>query len=326
MHILVIGGAGYIGSVTSELLLARGHQVSVFDNFSTGYRAAVPPGATSLCGDIADGAQLDQLFAAFQYDAVMHFAAKSIVPASRKEPGAYFANNVAAVIGLLNAMTAHQVQRFVFSSTAAVYGQPEQMPVPEDAPLCPTSPYGTSKVMVEETLPWYEEAQGLRFACLRYFNAAGASERFGEDHNPETHLIPVVLKAALGQHPGLTVYGSDYATPDGTAIRDYVHVLDLADAHIRALERLDTGSLVCNLGTERGYSVAEVLETARQVTGAPLPVHMGPRREGDPPITIASSERAWSLLGWRAERGLGQMIEDAWRWRQQHPHGYEPAS
>lgn len=323
MHVLVIGGAGYVGSVTAELLLSRGHQVTILDNLSTGHRAAVPPGAALYQGDIGDTQQLSQLFATARYDAVMHFAARSIVPESMGAPGAYFSNNVSAVIGLLNTMLAQQVQRFVFSSSAAVYGRPGQVPILEDAPLRPTSPYGASKMMVEEMLPWYQQAAGLRYASLRYFNAAGASDNFGEDHNPETHLIPLALQTVLGQLPELTIYGSDYPTPDGTAIRDYVHVLDLAEAHILALEHLEQGSLVCNLGAEHGYSVAEVVKTTREVTGIDLPVRSGEPRLGDPPITVASAQRALEVLGWHAQRGLWQIIEDAWRWQRQHPNGYQ---
>ena len=323
MRVLVIGGAGYIGSVTTEALLARGNTVTILDNFSTGHRAAVPPGAVLLHGDLEALHELRNVVRWDDYDAVMHFAAKSIVPESMTAPGRYFSNNVAAVVRLLNAMLEAETTRFVFSSSAAVYGEPQKVPISEDVPLCPNNPYGESKAIVEQMLKWYSSQTALRYAALRYFNAAGASEQFGEDHSPETHLIPLALQTAAGQRKSLTVFGTDYPTPDGTAVRDYIHVLDLAEAHIRALEHLEQESLVCNLGSEHGYSVQEVLDTVRQVSGADLPIEHGPRRAGDAAKTIASSERARDVLGWRPTRGLREIVESAWRWRQKHPYGYE---
>ena len=322
MHLLVVGGAGYIGSVTVELLLAGGHDVTIFDNLSTGHRAAVLPGARFIGGDLADEEGLRRLFASERYDAVMHFAARSIVAESVAEPGRYFANNVAAVVGLLNTMLAYDVRRFVFSSSAAVYGEPAEVPIREEAPFHPNNPYGESKAIAERMLAWYSASAGLRYAALRYFNAAGASRNLGEDHSPETHLVPLALKAAIGQPPGLTIYGTDYPTPDGTAIRDYVHVLDLAEAHILALEQLEGESIVCNLGSEAGYSVRQVVDAVQDVTGADLPVRFGPRRAGDAPTTVARARRAQELLGWRPTRGLREMVESAWKWHRAHPSGY----
>ncbi len=322
VNLLVVGGAGYIGSITTELLLSRGHQVTILDNFSTGYRDALAKGAGVVSGDLSDDRLLDRLFTSNRYDAVLHFAARIAVSESMEHPGIYFANNVGAVIQLVNSMLAHGVARMVFSSTAAVYGIPATVPVTETARFRPNNPYGASKAVVEELLRWYGERAGLSYASLRYFNAAGASSLFGEDHRPETHLIPLAVDAALGRLSRLDLYGTDYPTKDGTAVRDYVHVLDLAQAHLLALEQLSPRPLVCNLGSERGYSVREVIHTVREVTGAEIPVREAPRREGDAPATIASSQRAHERLGWRPTRGLREMVESCWRWRKNHPHGY----
>ena len=322
MRLLVIGGAGYIGSVTTEVLLQRGHSVAILDNFSTGHHGAVPPPADRIPGDLADATGLEKVFTRQRFDAVLHFAAHSLVAESMEQPGRYFENNISGVVNLVNTMLAHGIQRLVFSSTAAVYGMPETVPITEDSPFRPNNPYGASKAIVEQMLPWYA-GRGLSYASLRYFNAAGASETNGEDHSPETHLIPIAVEAALGRRAGLDVYGADYPTPDGTAVRDYIHVLDLAEAHAAALERLDQGSLVCNLGNERGYSVREVLNLVKRVTGRDFPVREGPRREGDAPVTVASAGRARELLGWTPSRSLEQMVESAWRWRKDHPDGYE---
>lgn len=319
MNLLVVGGAGYIGSITTELLLSRGHQVTILDNFSTGYKSALAPGAQVVTGDISDASQV---FKRTVFDAVLHFAARIAIEESMERPGDYFANNVGGVITLVNAMLEHGVKRLVFSSTAAVYGIPEQVPVPESAPFHPNNPYGTSKAVVEEMLRWYGERAGLTYAALRYFNAAGASGRLGEDHRPETHLIPLVIDTALGLRPGLDLHGTDYPTRDGTAVRDYVHVLDLAEAHLLALERLDKQPIVCNLGSEKGCTVQEVIETVREVSGRDFTVRKASRREGDAPVTIASSKRAGQLLGWRPTRGLREMVESAWLWRKDHPQGY----
>ena len=325
MRLLVVGGAGYIGSVTAEVLLARGHEVAILDALTTGHRAAVPSGTAFVQGDLGDARALAAIFRRAHFDGVLHFAAHSIVPDSMEQPGLYFANNVAGVVTLVNTMLEHGVRRLVFSSSAAVYGEPDLVPIPEDAPVRPDSPYGESKAIVERMLAWYAASAGLQYAALRYFNAAGASERLGEDHQPETHLIPLALQSALGQREGLTVFGTDYCTPDGTAVRDYVHVLDLAEAHARAIERLDEGNLLCNLGNEVGYSVRQVLDTVQAATGRGLTITQGPRRPGDAPITVADTARARAALGWQPRYGLREMVESAWRWRLAHPNGYAPA-
>lgn len=319
MNLLVVGGAGYIGSITTELLLARGHQATILDNFSTGYRSALVPGAEAVTGDISDASTL---FKRATYDAVLHFAARIAIEESMERPGDYFANNVGGVITLVNAMLEHGVKRLVFSSTAAVYGVPEEVPVSEATPFNPNNPYGESKAIVEQMLRWYGERSGLTYAALRYFNAAGASGRLGEDHRPETHLIPLVIDTALGLRPCLDLYGTDYPTRDGTAVRDYVHVLDLAEAHLLALERLENDPIVCNLGSEKGCTVQEVIDAVKEVSGRDFPVREAPRREGDAPVTIASSRRARQLLGWRPTRDLRQMVESAWLWRKDHLQGY----
>lgn len=325
MHVLVVGGAGYVGGVTAERLLAAGHTVTIFDDLSTGHRSGVAPDARLVPGSVLDPAALESLFAGARFDAVMHFAAKSIVPHSMTEPGNYFANNVGGVIALVNAMLAHRVTRLVFSSTAAVYGEPEEVPIPETAALQPNNPYGESKAAVERLLRWYASQNGLRYAALRYFNAAGASERVGEWHQPETHLIPLALQALAGTRGPLTVFGDDYPTEDGTAVRDYVHVLDLADAHVQALDKLaaeGADSLVCNLGSGSGYSVRQVLNAIREVAGREVPANMGARRAGDAPATVASNGKAAEVLGWRPQRSLTDMVGSAWRWLQAHPNGY----
>lgn len=323
-NVLVIGGAGYIGSITAELLIERGNRVIILDNLSTGHRAAVPEGAGLVVGELDDKRLLSDLLTGTPFDAVMHFAAMSIVPESMARPGRYFSNNVAGVVGLLNAMVEHGPRHFVFSSTAAVYGEPETVPIPETSPLRPNSPYGESKAMVERMLPWYEQAHGIRHGVLRYFNAAGASERCGEDHYPETHLIPLALRVASGALPHLTVFGDDYPTPDGTAVRDYVHVLDLADAHLRAMDHVVShGSVTCNLGSESGFSVRQVAEAVREATGRELPLVMGPRRPGDSPIAVARTTVAREVLGWRPRFGLAETTASAWRWLRQHPAGYK---
>ncbi len=323
-NLLVIGGAGYIGSVTAELLIERGIRVTILDNLSTGHRAAVPEGAGLVVGELEDQRLLQELLTQNSFDAVMHFAAKSIVPESMTQPGRYFANNVSGVIGLLNNLVEHGPQRLVFSSTAAVYGEPETIPIPETSPLRPNSPYGESKAIVERLLPWYEQAHGLRYGVLRYFNAAGASQRFGEDHLPETHLIPLALRVAAGALPHLTVFGDDYPTPDGTAVRDYVHVLDLAEAHLRAVEHvLSEGSVTCNLGSASGYSVRQVVDAVREATGRELPLVIGSRRPGDSPIAVAQTAVAREVLGWRPRFGLEEMAASACRWLRQHPGGYK---
>lgn len=285
MRVLVTGGAGYIGSVVAEQLVARGDRVVVYDNFLTGHRRAVPPGATLVEGDIGDPRVLRRTLRDEGIDAVVHMAAVSLVGVSVKDPAAYYRNNVTAGLAMLDAMLAEGVRRIVFSSSASVYGEPERQPVREEDATRPTSPYGETKLAFENILRWYDGAYGLRSVSLRYFNAAGASARAGEDHDPETHLIPRLLQVAVGRAPPIAVFGDDYPTRDGTCVRDYVHVLDLADAHVLALDALDGGSRVYNLGCGgEGYSVKEVVDVARAVTGHPLPVHVGPRRSGDPAL------------------------------------------
>jgi UDP-glucose 4-epimerase len=326
VHVLVVGGAGYVGGVTTEALAAAGHQVTVFDDLSAGHTAAIAPGAQLVRGSILNPGDLGAVFAAGQYDAVMHFAAKIIVPHSMEDPGAYFENNISGVIALVNAMLGHGVSRLVFSSTATVYGEPDETPITEAAPIRPNNPYGESKATVERLLPWYASQRGLRYAAPRYFNAAGATERVGEWHQPETHLIPLALQSALGTRGPLTLYGDDYPTPDGTCVRDYVHVLDLAGAHLKALAYLtpeNAPSLVCNLGSGSGYSNRQVLDAIAAVTGKRVPIVMGERRPGDAPITVASNTKAAAELGWRPQLGLTEIVESAWRWLCAHPHGYQ---
>jgi UDP-glucose-4-epimerase GalE len=327
MRVLVTGGAGYIGSVSVEALLAAGHEPVVLDDASTGHPDAVRAGVPFLRQDYTDERATAAALEAHGVEAILHCAARSLVGESVRDPSRYFRQNVAGGIGLLEAARAAGVRRFVFSSTAAVYGTPDVTPIPEDAALRPINPYGETKRIVESALEWYGRAYGMRSVSLRYFNAAGASQANGEDHDPETHLIPNVLAAAAGSGP-LTLFGDDYATLDGTPIRDFVHVLDIADAHVRALEataRNDgPGFLAYNLGSGSGFSVRDVLAAAELVVGRPIPVNVGPRRSGDPPILVAAVDRARDTLGWTASHGtLEAMIESAWAWRRDHPHGYE---
>jgi len=316
MKVLVVGGAGYIGSHMVLMLSERGHEVVVLDDLSTGHREAVLAGEF-VEGSMADAQLLDRLFAAHRFDGVMHFASYIQVGESVLAPAKYYRNNVANTLVLLDAMVRHGVRHFIFSSTAAVYGEPLRVPIDETHPCAPINPYGRSKRMVEEILADYDRAHGLKSVCLRYFNAAGADPqgRIGELHEPETHLIPLVLQAAAGRRPHLTVFGTDYSTRDGTCIRDYIHVVDLCSAHLLALERLvqGAGSAVYNLGHGKGFSIREVVAAAERVTGRPVPVVEGPRREGDPAILVASPERALRELRWRPERSdLERIIADAW--------------
>ncbi len=324
MKVLVTGGAGYIGSVVVERLIAADHRVIVYDNLSKGHRAAVAPEAVFVEGDLIERDKLAQTFDQHQVEAVIHLAAASLVGESVQNPHLYFANNVSAGIVLLDAMISAGVNRIVFSSTAAVYGSPETMPITEDAPAAPANPYGETKLAFERMLRWYDEAYQLRYVSLRYFNAAGASERFGEDHNPETHLIPNVLRVAAGKVGHVDIFGEDYNTPDGTCVRDYIHVIDLADAHVLALRAMERGSEIYNLGYGSGYSVAEVVEMARQVTGKWISTEAAPRRAGDPPVLIASPDKIMRDLGWNPRQSeLDRIIESAWRWHLAHPDGYK---
>lgn len=316
MRVLVTGGAGYIGSVVTEELVKDGHEVVVYDNLSKGHRGAVVEGAAFVEGDLLDADKLRQTLNDNHTGAVIHMAAFSLVGESVEKPAKYYQNNVVAGLVLLDAMHDCGVSRIVFSSTAATYGEPEKQPIVESDPTNPTNPYGESKLTFERAMHWYEKAYGLRYASLRYFNAAGASEKCGEDHDPETHIIPITLQAATGQRPHVEIFGDDYPTPDGTCIRDYIHVIDLARAHILALDVLSERSAIYNLGCGGdGYSVRDVIETARRVTGKEIPVRMGPRRAGDPAVLIASSDKIKSELGWQPQfQDLGLIIESAWRW------------
>jgi len=327
MKVLVTGGAGYIGSVVSEELVKDGQEVVVYDSLYKGHREAVVKGAEFVQADLADAKTLRETLTNYGIEAVIHMAADSLVGESCEHPARYYRNNVVNGLALLEAMRDSNVGRIVFSSTAATYGEPEKQPIEETAPNNPTNPYGESKLAFEHAMRWYQEAYDLRFASLRYFNAAGASENCGEDHDPETHIIPIALQVAAGKREFVEVYGEDYPTPDGTCVRDYVHVIDLARAHIlalNALERDETGSRIYNLGCGGdGYSVNQVLETARAVTGENIAARVGPRRAGDPAVLIASSEKIKSELGWKPEfQDLRLIIESAWRWMQAHPNGY----
>ncbi len=321
MKIFVVGGAGYIGSVCTELLLNKGHQVAIFDNLSEGHRGAVDSRANFVQGDLADRRQIDAAISSARPDAVMHFAAYALVGESMQNPSKYFHNNICNGLNLLDAMVAASVRRIVFSSTCAIFGPPERVPIDETAQPRPINPYGESKLAFEKILRWYNEIHGMKFVCLRYFNASGATEKFGEDHRPETHLIPTVLQVALGEKPNVEIYGTDYDTPDGTCIRDYIHILDLAEAHILAL---DAGASGCyNLGTGGGSSVREVIETCRRISGRKIETIDKPRRPGDPPRLIASSEKIKKELGWCPQfESLEAIIESAWKWHLKFPRGY----
>ncbi|MCL4545311.1 MAG: UDP-glucose 4-epimerase GalE [Chloroflexi bacterium] len=318
MRVLVTGGAGYIGSHTTRRLAAAGFETAVFDNLGTGHRWAVRWGPL-FEGDLNDEQALAAAFATFRPDAVVHFAASAYVGESVQYPRKYFHNNVVASLSLLDAMLDFNVKTIVFSSSCTTYGMPQRLPLTEDHPQAAVSPYGESKLFVEHALRWYAQAYGLRFAALRYFNAAGADPdgELGEVHHPETHLIPLAIQAAAGQRPLLEVYGDDYPTPDGTAIRDYIHVADLAEAHALALQHLTRGgeSLAVNLGTGRGYSVREVLTTVERIGGLRVPTHVGPRRSGDPPALVADPTQALRVLDWRPQySSLETIVQTAWRW------------
>ena len=324
MNILVTGAAGYIGSIVSEVLLSRGMKVVALDSLIEGHRAAVPPAAVFCHVDLADRAKLETVFINNKIDAVMHFAAEALVAKSMREPSTFYAANVACGINLLDAVTRHGINKFIFSSTAATYGEPETVPIPEDHRKLPINPYGKSKLLFEQVLADYRGYTGLQYATLRYFNAAGASVERGEAHRTETHLIPRVLDAAAGIIPAVDVLGTDYPTPDGTCVRDYVHVFDIADSHLRALENIErVNGEAFNVGTGRGYSILEVINTAEQVTGKKIPRNPGPRRPGDPAFLIASKEKLKDLLNWEAKHStLDEIIATAWLWKTNHPRGY----
>lgn len=321
MAILVTGGAGYIGSVTVEHLLAEGESVVILDNLSRGHRTALAPGIPFYQGNVGDRALLRRILGQHEIDSCIHFAALAYVGESVAEPARYFENNVEQGLALLGVLLEASVRRFVFSSSCAVYGEPERIPIPEDHPQRPTNPYGWSKFMLERALEWYDRAYDLKFVSLRYFNAAGATARHGEIHEPETHLIPNVLRAAEGRIPFVSIYGATYPTPDGTAIRDYIHVADLATAHLQALRYLRSGgrSECLNLGTGRGYSVLEVIETAQRITGRPIPAENAPPRPGDPSRLVADATRARLILGWEPVLSdLETIIRSAWQWQMSH--------
>ncbi len=323
MKLCVTGGAGYVGSVVAARLVADGHRVTIVDNLSTGHRDAVPAGCTLVEGDVRDAAVLARAIDS-STDAVLHFAALSVVADSVQRPLDYFENNVGGTLSILRAMAAASVRRLVFSSTAAVYGTPASLPIEETAPCSPENPYGWSKLAVEKVLEAWHAAGGISYVALRYFNAGGASGELGEDHRPESHLIPIVLDAARGARPGVTVFGSDYPTRDGTCLRDYIHVVDLADAHVRALEAMAQGfSGPLNLGSENGFTVLEVIRAVERVTGRTVAHTIGPRRDGDPPALVASSQKAVRVLGWTPSSStLDEIIASAEAWRARHPDGY----
>ena len=325
--ILVAGGAGYIGSHMVALLVKRGYEVVVADNLRTGHWQAVKGARKMYVGDLRDNAFLEQVFSENDIDGVINFAAFSLVGESVTNPLKYYGNNVEGAVSLLSAMKAHGVDKMVFSSTAATYGEPEKQPIEEHDRTEPTNPYGATKLAIENMLKWCDRAYGIRYAALRYFNAAGSDTEtgIGEDHDPESHLIPLVMKTALGQRDHIGIFGEDYPTADGTCVRDYIHVNDLAEAHLLALEYLAGGgsSDVFNLGSGDGYSVKEIIETARRVTGREIKATVEPRRAGDPSVLIASNKKAAEVLGWKPVRGLEQIISDAWAWHSGHPNGYE---
>jgi len=322
MKILVTGGAGYIGSVCAELLLDEGHEVAIFDNLSEGHRSAIDSRAKFLKGDLQDRPSIEKALAKQKPNAVMHFAANALVGESMQNPSKYFRNNVANGLNLLDAIISAGIGKIIFSSTCAIFGPPERVPIDETMPMRPINPYGESKLAFEKILRWYGEIHGLKFVSLRYFNAAGASANFGEDHRVETHLIPNVLKVALGEKPHVEIFGTDYETPDGTCIRDYIHILDLARAHILALDSDKSGFY--NLGTGGGSSVREVIDACRKVTGRKIDIVEKPRRPGDPPRLVASSEKIKRDLGWKPQfQNLDAIIESAWKWHQKFPRGYQ---
>ena len=323
-RVLVVGGAGYIGSVAVALLLDMGYEVAVFDSLERGHRKAIDERAGFFLGNLQDRERIHEVCREFRPEVAMHFSAYALVGESMENPSLYFRNNFAAGINLLDALVQCRSRMIVFSSTCATFGVPQRLPITESAPQSPTNPYGESKLMFEKALLWYDRLHGLRHAALRYFNAAGATEKLGEDHEPETHLIPNVLKVALGRKPAVAVFGSDYPTPDGTCVRDYIHIEDLCRAHLQVLDVKE--SCQYNLGNGEGYSVLEVIETARQVTGHPIPIRKEGRRPGDPPVLVGSTEKIKRELGWKpAYPDLRSIVESAWNWHRRYPDGYGDA-
>src|SRR5690625_4625953 len=326
MSVLVLGGAGYVGSHAVYQLIDQQKEVVVIDNLQTGHIGALHPQATFYEGDIRDQTFLRTVFERESIDAVMHFAASSLVGESMEKPLTYYDNNLYGTQVLLQVMTEFHVPKIVFSSTAATYGEPTSVPITEEMATEPTSPYGETKLAMEKMMKWCEQAHGINYVSLRYFNVAGAREsgEIGEDHSPETHLIPIILEAALGKRPHVTIFGQDYDTPDGTCIRDYIHVEDLIKAHLLALDYLNKGeSNIFNLGSNQGFSVKEMVDTARKVTGKEIPAQIGERRAGDPSVLIASSKKAQDILGWQPTRtSITKIIQDAWNWHKDHPNGY----
>jgi len=323
MNILVTGGAGYIGSVVVEELIRQGERVVVYDNLSQGHRAAVHSQAKLVVGELADRQLLDDVLAAHSVEAIMHFASYTLVGESSRYPFKYIGDNVVNGLALLRAAVDHGVRRFILSSTANLFDRPARIPIDESAMIVPGSPYGESKFILERILYWLDQTCGLHYAALRYFNAAGATPGRGEDHHPETHLIPLVLQVALGQRERIEVYGADYPTRDGTCVRDYIHVLDLAQAHILALRALEGGSRTYNLGNGQGYTVREVIDMARAVTGRPIPSVDSPRRQGDPAVLVAGSDKIRQELGWQPSHpDLRDIVQSAWDWHRTHPDGY----
>jgi UDP-glucose 4-epimerase len=323
-RVLVTGGAGYIGSVVTAQLLKQGFDVVVFDDLSNGHKAALPSGAKLIVANTSDRSALDEVFRGQPIDAVIHLAASIEAGESMKVPEKYFRNNTANSLTLLEAVIEYEVPRFVFSSTAALFGTPDRVPIGETDALHPTNTYGESKLLVEQMLAWFHRIHGLRYASLRYFNAAGGAGDQGEDHQPESHLIPLILQVALGQRDQIAIYGTDYPTPDGTCVRDYIHVSDLASAHLLVLDALrQNDKLIFNLGNGRGFSVREVIEVARRVTGHPIPVKEAPRRPGDPAVLVASSDKIKRELHWQPQfSSLEAIIQSAWDWRRAHLDGY----
>jgi len=322
--ILVTGGAGYIGSVVVEQLIASGYKAVVIDNLSQGHKQAVHPRAEFILGDLKDTPLLDQLFKEHQPEAIMHFASNTLVGESMEKPFLYLEQNVVNALNLLKIAIRHQTKKFILSSTANLFDKPQKIPITEQEQITPGSPYGESKAIIERILYWLDRTHGLKYACLRYFNAAGATSERGEDHHPEYHLIPLVLQVAMGKRKQIKIFGDDYPTSDGTCVRDYIHVSDLAQAHILALSRIEQGSCYYNLGNGQGFSVKQVIEAARQVTGHPIPAQVVDRRPGDPAILIAGSQKIKKELGWKPQYSdIKKIIKSAWDWHQNHPSGYQ---